>query len=170
MHKWQRGLTYVDAISSWSGKFMACLIFYLIGALIWEVVVRYVFQSPTNWAHESSQLIFAVYGILGGSYALLHRAHVNCELLYVRFSIRVRAILDLITSPLFFIFCIVLLMETLGFGLTSLKQLEHSTTPFNPPLYPFKLMLPLAAFLIILQGLAKFIRDFYGAITGRLLA
>jgi len=169
MRKWQRGLIYVDAISNWSGKFVAFLIVFLIGALIWEVVLRYAFDSPTIWVHESCQLIFAIYGILGGAYALLHKAHVTCDLLYVRFSVRVRAILDLITSPMFFIFCGVLLLDSLGFGLTSLKQLQHSTTPFSPPLYPFKLMLPLAALLIILQGLAKFTRDFYVAITGRLL-
>jgi len=141
----------------------------MICALTWEVVLRYVFNSPTIWAHESCQLVFAIYGILGGAYALFHKAHVNCELFYARFSVRVRAILDLVTSPMFFIFCVVLLMDALGFGLTSLKHLEHSTSPFNPPLYPFKLMIPLAALLILFQGLAKFIRDFYGAITGRLL-
>jgi len=44
---------------------------------------------------------------------------------------------------------------------------ETTFTPWYPPLYPLKLTIPLAAFLILLQGLAKFVRDLIMAITRR---
>ncbi|GAH80376.1 unnamed protein product [marine sediment metagenome] len=44
--------------------------------------------------------------------------------------------------------------------------LERSTSVWHPPLYPLKLTMPIAAFLILLQGLAKFIRDLNAAIMG----
>jgi len=36
-----------------------------------------------------------------------------------------------------------------------------SQSAWNPPLYPAKLMIPLAALLLMLQGLAKLIRDIF---------
>ena len=41
----------------------------------------------------------------------------------------------------------------------SLSRFEHSQSAWNPPLYPAKLMIPLAAVLLLLQGLVKLIRD-----------
>ena len=41
----------------------------------------------------------------------------------------------------------------------SLARFEHSQSAWNPPLYPVKLMIPLAAILLMLQGLVKLIRD-----------
>ena len=41
----------------------------------------------------------------------------------------------------------------------SLARFEHSQSAWNPPLYPAKLMIPLAALLLLMQGLAKLIRD-----------
>jgi TRAP-type mannitol/chloroaromatic compound transport system permease small subunit len=44
---------------------------------------------------------------------------------------------------------------------------ETEPTSFAPPVYPIKMMIPLGAFLILLQGLAKFIRDLTLVITGK---
>jgi len=43
----------------------------------------------------------------------------------------------------------------------SLSRFEHSQSAWNPPLYPVKLMIPLGALLLMLQGLAKLILDFF---------
>jgi TRAP-type mannitol/chloroaromatic compound transport system permease small subunit len=44
--------------------------------------------------------------------------------------------------------------------------LETSETVWDVPIYPLKLALPVGAFLLLLQGLAKFIRDLVIAIKG----
>jgi TRAP-type mannitol/chloroaromatic compound transport system permease small subunit len=49
----------------------------------------------------------------------------------------------------------------------SFKVLETEPTAFAPPVYPIKMMIPLGALLILLQGLAKFIRDFNLVISGK---
>jgi len=40
---------------------------------------------------------------------------------------------------------------------------EHTQTPWGPPYYPLKIVIPLSAFLLLLAGVAKFIRDFFRA-------
>ena len=157
----------IDATSVWTGKLVAFLIYTGTVVLVYEIVARHLFNAPTIWAHGTVQRVFAAYYILGGAYVLRYKAHVNMDVIYNRFSLRTRAILDLITAPLFFAFCGVILWYGANFAWESLVRLEPCETPFRAPLYPVKLMLPLGAFLILLQGLAKFSRDLVTAITGR---
>ena len=107
---------------------------------------------------------------LGGGYALLRGSHVRVDILYSRFSDRRKAIIDLATSLLFFAFIGVLLWQSGEAALWSLKLRESSPTQFAPPLYPVKMAIVLGFLIILLQGLAKFTRDMYTAITGKVMA
>ena len=49
----------------------------------------------------------------------------------------------------------------------SISRMETSNSYWGPPLYPFKAMIPIGAFMLAMQGLTKFIRDFVRATTGR---
>ena len=44
-------------------------------------------------------------------------------------------------------------------GWTSFQQSEGTGTPWNPPIWPVKLAIPLAALLLLLQGLSNLLRD-----------
>lgn len=160
-------LRYIDAISEWSGRAASYLILPGILILTWEVVSRYIFNNPTMWAHGTSQRLFATYYILAGAYVLRNDQHVKVDILFDRLSVRKQAILSLFGSVFLFAFCGVLLWKGIDFAWTSLIQLEPDETPWRAPLYPFKMMVPIGAFLILLQGLAKCIRDLATAISGR---
>ena len=157
----------VSNISEWSGRGVSIVLFLLVGVLAYEVTMRYVFNSPTIWGQELSLFLFGTTGMIGGAYVLLHKAHVNLDLLYSRVTRRKQAILDLITAPLFFFIIIAMVWAGGGFALRSWKILEPSSTVWAPPVYPFKTIVPVAAFLLLLQGAAKFIRDLYFATHGR---
>ena len=124
-----------------------------------EVVLRYFFNSPTVWANELAQMLFGAYAILAGGYILRSGGHVNVDILYSRLPRKTRAAQDVVTSSLFFLFCGMLLIYGGSLAWDSLSRFEHSQSAWNPPLYPAKLMIPLAALLLILQGLAKLIQD-----------
>lgn len=160
-------LNCIDTISEWSGKGISYLILPGILILAWEVVSRYAFNHPTMWAHGSSQRIFAVYYILAGAYVLKHDQHVTVDILTSRLSVRKQAVMNLFGNLFLFVFCGVLFWKGIDFARTSLDLLEPDETPWRAPLYPVKMMLPLGAFLMLLQGLAKCIRDLATAVTGR---
>jgi TRAP-type mannitol/chloroaromatic compound transport system permease small subunit len=163
----ERFLKTIDQISEKSGKAVSFFILALVGVIIYEIVSRYFFKSPTIWAHEISQMIYGAYVILLGAYALKRGGHVNVDLLYGRFQPRTRAIIDLFTWLLFFYFCGLLLWKGGEMAWDSFVFRETDSTSFAPPLYPIKMMIPLGALLILLQGLAKFIRDLTFAVTGK---
>jgi len=160
-------LSVIDAISEWSGKIVSFLILLLALLIGYEVVVRYIFKSPTLWAHELSSMIFGTFIIIGGAFTALKNSHVNMDLVHRSLRTRSRALLDLLT----FFIALAFMLTLLWFGgksaIKSVMTLEHASTQWAPPLYPFRLMLPLGAFLLILQLIAKFIRNLRTLITGR---
>ena len=160
----------IDAVSDWSGKVVSMLIFFMIGILIFEIILRYFFDSPTMWAHETSQQMFGIYSILIGGYVLLQRKHIKIDLFYGLLSPRGKAILDSVTYPIFFLAVGVLLVYGWQVGLHSVLALEKSQTPLHPPIYHVKMAIPIGALLILLQGLKQWIHSICMAVRGKELA
>ena len=84
MKKLVRVLAFIDGLSSWSGKLISMLIFAMIAVLMWEVISRYVFDSPTLWAHETTRYIYGAHFMIGGAYTLYLGAHVNVDIFYIK--------------------------------------------------------------------------------------
>ena len=152
-------LKNIDAINNTIGKILSYFLFLFFGLLLMEVFLRYFFNSPTVWANELSQMLFGAYAVIGGGYIFLTGGHVNVDIIYSRLGKKKRAALDIVSSVLFFLFCGMLLIYGGSLAWDSLSRFEHSQSAWNPPLYPAKLAIPLAAALLILQGLAKLIRN-----------
>jgi len=159
MTKWVYIVHKLDALSNWSGKVTSLLIYVIMGVIIFEVVSRYVFDSPTIWGTETATMVFGVFGLASGVYTHFCRAHVKMDVFYARWSERKKAIADACTFPLFLIFCAVFLWKSGLYAWDSCAGLEHSTTAWGPPSYPWKMTIPVIVFLMILQGISQFIRD-----------
>jgi TRAP-type mannitol/chloroaromatic compound transport system permease small subunit len=159
-----------DKISEWTGKIVSWIIVLIVGIILYEVIARYIFNKPTVWAVESSTMLHGVFLVFGGVYAMFTKSHVNMDLFYIKWSKRKRAIVDLCTFPLTIILFLTMLYFLTYYGIESLIILEHSHSPWSPPLYYSKMLLPVGLILIILQGIGDFIRNLTLAITGRELS
>ena len=157
----------VDNLNDRVGSVIGVLILPMVLILVWEVLMRYGFNRPTMWAHETSEFLYGAHFIIGGAYAMRWRAHVNVEIIYNRFPPRMRAVVDLLTWLLFYFFCGILLWKGGQAAWKSVAMLETSYSAWAPPVWPIKLTIPLAAALVLLQGLTKTIGDVYLVITGR---
>ena len=149
----------VDAISGWSGRFVCFWAVLAVFVYYYEVIARYVFNSPTNWAHESMFLMFGMQYLVSGAYAYRDEAHVRVDVIYEKFSIRGRAIADVVTSFFFFVFTISLLVTGFIFARDSALVLEVSFTEWAIQYWPVKIVIALGAALLLLQGLARLNRD-----------
>ena len=167
MRKLARVLSIIDRLSEWSGRIAGFLVIFTILVMVYEVVARYGFKAPSIWGFELTIFLCVTAMIIGGAYTLRYGGHVNVDILHSHFSLRGRAILDLVTATLFFAFVGMLAWKGWEFAWGSVKYFEHTDSLWSPPIYPFKMMLPIAAWLLLLQGLVKFIRDLDTAITGK---
>lgn len=158
---------FVDNLNDALGTIIGVLVLPMTLILVWEVTLRYGFNSPTRWAHETSEFLYAAHFLLAGAYCLRRGSHVNVGILYNRFPSRVRAIVDLVTWLFFYLFLGVLLWKGLVAGWASVAVMEVTQSAWGPPYWPIKLTIPLAAVLMLLQGLRKTIGNIFLAITGR---
>jgi len=164
----RRALRIIDTTNEWVGKYIPYVFFIGLFVILWELVARHAFNAPTIWAHGVAQRVFAVFYMIGGGYILLIKQHIRMDLFYDRLFPRAQAIIEVVfTIPILFLFCGALLWQGAGIFWSSWTIREVCSTPFHAILYPVKLVVPLSAFLILMQGLAKLIRDLIFAITGR---
>jgi len=159
-------LRYIDSLSRCTGVYVALVILAVFLLIFVEVIARYVLDSPSVWRNALAQFLFGAYFVLGGAYTLLFGGHVKVDILYDLFPARKKAIIDVATSVFFFFFTIVLLWYGIDKCWTATMRNELLEEAWRVPEWPFMWTLPLATFLLLLQGLAKFIRDLYHAITG----
>lgn len=160
-------LKIIDSLSDWTGKISSFLILVITGIILFEVVARFVFGTPTIWAYEISLALYGIYVALIGAYTLVHGVHVNVDILYAGFSQRTRAGVNVFTWLIFFLWCGVLVWTGWIRGWESLTIGERESTAFGCPIYPVKLSLAIGGSLLLLQGAAEYVRNVYTFITGR---
>ncbi len=169
-------LSVVDAISEFTGKFFSFLCPVMIGMIVVEVVMRYAFKAPIPGAHDIMTAYFGAYYLMAAAYTHLYGAHVRVDVLWMRLSPRRKAIFDLATFPFFVLFIGLIVWVGWKFAMAAtwiegagwILEFDHSF--LHNPLWPIKWTLPIGGFLLLLQGLAKFVRDLYFVVTKKELA
>lgn len=148
-------IALVASLNTVLGKAASFTIIVFMLFLSYEVVCRYFFNSPTIWAHELSGFIFAAYLALTGPWILLRKEHVSVDIVYNRYSPRTRDIADIFTNLLTIFFFAVLLYIGGKNALHAITTQQVSYSVWGPPLGPVRAMIPLAAFLFLVQALAN---------------
>lgn len=149
----------ISALNAFAGEFASYWTVIAVFVFYYEVIARYIFNSPTIWAHESMFLMFGMQYMLAGGFCLREGAHVRVDVLYMHLSARARAWADVVTSAFFFIFAGALLVTGWIFFHDSYSIGQVSHTEWEIPYWPIKFALPLGGALILLQGLAHLLRD-----------
>lgn len=162
-----RLLGAVDFISLWSGKGVSLLLLPIAGVMTYEVVARYAFNAPTVWSTEIVVMLAGTLYIVGGAYTQFLRGHISVDTLFNYMSPRWQTITRVaVHFPVFVLYVGVLLWAGTEFAWDSMKGNERSGSLWNPIIWPYKLVVPLGAALVLLQGTSQFIRDVHNLVTG----
>ncbi|MBW2451023.1 MAG: TRAP transporter small permease subunit [Deltaproteobacteria bacterium] len=150
----------INRLNDFTGAITSYLVLPLIFVVVYEVFMRYVFNTPTSWGFEATTFIYGIHFVLGFGYTLKHNGHVAIDVFEARLKPRPRTILRILVSLIFFLPTIGLLtLYTIVYALDSWKIWEHASTSWAPPLYPFKTIMAVGFVLLFLQGVAKLIED-----------
>jgi len=155
----QKLLFFVDKVSTFAGKFFSWSIVGLTFLISWEVFSRYVLNEPHAWVLDAQIMLYGTMFMMAGAYTLSQSGHVRGDVLYGFFEPRTQATIDLVLYIAFFLPGIFALAYAgWGFANESLAIREQTFSPEPLPLYPFKFIIPLAAFFLLLQGLVEIMR------------
>lgn len=158
----------VDKLNRRIGLLVSWLTPIIAFILVYELIMRYVFNSPTIWAHEISQFLFGITFMLGAGYTLLGNGHVNMDIFHSRFSTKGKARLDMATALFAFLYLGVLVWKSGYMAIDSCKYKETLAGSFlRPPIYPMKVLFFVGCLLFLLQAVSKFVKDFKTARAGQ---
>jgi len=157
MNPLANGINRLNDITGFLTGFLALPLIFVV---VYEVFMRYVFNAPTSWGFEATTFIYGIHFVLGFGYTMKHNGHVTIDVFEARLAARPRTLLRIIVSLVLFIPTIGLLAwYSCIYAATSIKMLEHASTSWSPPIYPFKTIMAIGLVLLFLQGVAKLIED-----------
>lgn len=123
--------------------------------VLYDVIMRYIFNRPTLWATEISSYLLLIITFISAAFTEQENAHVNCTLLLTRLEPKVRRIFFLVASPFGLMYLLLLAWQVLRLFLKADK--ENWLSGLDIPLkYPY-LLIPIGVFLLILTYVFKVI-------------
>jgi TRAP-type mannitol/chloroaromatic compound transport system permease small subunit len=153
----------IDRFSDASGKLISLAMLYLVATISYECFARYLFNAPTVWVLESSYMTNGSAFMLGCAYALHKGAHVRTDMLYEKFSFRKKGWIDLVSYVALFYPALVILMAISVDDVFYSYSIHETSeqTPWRPIMWPFRAAIPLAALLLMIQGVSETLKCWY---------
>ena len=156
-------MNYYDKLVKYSG-YLASALFIAIGFIVsYEVIMRYLFNSPTIWVNEVSRFlqIWATY--LALTYSFHKNDFIRITVIYDRLNDKGKKILDFISFIFILIFSSFVVYYGWLIAYDSLKVGRTSSTILDVPSFLTELAIPLCfAFLVlrVILEIIKYVRNF----------
>ncbi|PKL32471.1 MAG: C4-dicarboxylate ABC transporter substrate-binding protein [Spirochaetae bacterium HGW-Spirochaetae-10] len=155
----------VDRINDRIGRFLMWLCLFMVVIASFNALMRYTsrftgIDLTSNALMELQWYAFSAVFLLGAGYGLRHRAHVQVDVLFNRFSERTQAWIYIVGTVAFLIpFCIFMTILSIPTIVNSWSVLEMSPDPGGLPRFPIKTLLPISFLLLLLQGVSFLIEN-----------
>ena len=140
------------------GDVGSLLLLVIMGVMTYEVIARYLFNSPTSWAWVINKQLFGVYVMIAGGYALVHNSHIRIELFYQRFPPVVKTAVHWLSLVAATCFLAALTWKSWVMGVEAYETKEVAMGVFKLPMYPLKLFMPIGTALFLAGCLVTLVR------------
>lgn len=147
----------IDRISDKIGQGVGWLTTLMVLIVFYDTVMRYAFNKGNVALQEFEWHLFAVVFLIGAAYTLKQGGHVRVDILFINFSKKTKAWVDLIGTFVFLIpFAVMIILSTQKFIGNSWAVREISPDPGGLPMrYLLKAMIPAGFILLIIQGISE---------------
>lgn len=154
----------IDKFSAWTGKAFAWCVLVMTLGVSYEIIVRKLFRAPTAWAFDLSYIMYGALFLMAGAYTLSRNGHVRGDVVFRLLKARTQAIIEMILYfVLFFPGIIAMIIigakyaaQSWGFNMGTGEVSINS--PAGVPISQFKSIIPIAAILLFVQGVAEVLR------------
>lgn len=152
----------LDRLAVFIGRLTMMLIVLLCCVMIYEVILRYVFEAPTLWANELSLWLAGFVFLCAGLYAMQQRSHIRIFLLYDMLPRVLQRTCDCISTLLIVTFAFFLVYGGYGEAFDKFYRWETFGTAFDPPIpATLKPMVLLVIVLVAFQAVVNLVSDWH---------
>ncbi|MGB9904418.1 MAG: TRAP transporter small permease subunit [Desulfotomaculales bacterium] len=164
MELFKNAVAKVNLVMMWLCGF---LVVFMGLSVAYDIIMRSFFKAPTQWAFELNSYLCAAVAFLVGGFTLMVNGHVRVDILYNRFSLRKKALVDACTSIFVFLMCAVMIVIGSQTVIESWQSGSRTGAGLNPPLFIPQLLVPLGGLLLALQVIISFIEDLRLGLKGK---
>jgi len=150
----------IDTFNTRQGEVTSMLVIPLLGVVIYEVFMRYVFNAPTVWGFEVTAFLYGMHYMFGLSYTDVMDGHVKVDIFSSRMPPKAQAILGIVTTCIFFLPVIACMtIFSFQFAFTAIEGWERNSTSWAPLIWPYKTVMAFTFLFLLLQGISNLLKD-----------
>ncbi len=145
---------FFNRIGDFLGLISSILFLLLLLNVVYDVVMRYVFNDVSIAFQEMEWHLFSAVFLLGVPYAIKSGGHVRVDIFYERLSYRVKAIIDILGTLFFLLpFCLLVAWYGVDFAKESYALGETSGDPGGLPYrWIIKAVIPVSFLFMAVSG------------------
>ena len=135
-------ITIVDRIVVVVSRLSMLLILLRVAITFFEVVMRYVFNSPTTWAYKKTLWLGAIIYLISGAYAMQQRSHIRITAIYNIAPIWLRMTFDYLTLFVIVVYATLMLVGGIEPAYAAFSQWIRTGSLLDPSVSYTHLTLP----------------------------
>lgn len=161
----------IDVFSRFSGLAVGQLYLLCAAITMYEVIARYFFHAPTQWAFEMVMVLCATAWMLSVGYITQRSRHIGITVFYLMATPRTQWRLDLFAMVIGVVALFLLAGDAMVRSLDSIDLVERAGSAFNSPEpMMLKTALMVGAVMYLVQLLVNLHRHFDDAIARMVVA
>jgi TRAP-type C4-dicarboxylate transport system permease small subunit len=145
----------INAIDGAMGLIAGVLIFIMTALISFAVILRYVFNRPPTWTFDVCSFLLLAIAMFSGVYTMREDAHISFSIITDKLKPSFRRVTIALGSICGFVYCFVLLEESIRLGLRAIKYKIYAMAWVRlPDIYLFA-MITVGALFLLLTFLVK---------------
>jgi len=156
-------LTIFDRVVTSISRVMMFLILAGVFVTFYEVVMRYLFASPTLWVNELTLWLGSIVYLAAGLYTMQRRAHIRITAVYDIVSPRVRLFFDYLAIFVLLVYATLMVVGGYDVAWEAFITWERLGTIFDPPVpATIKPLVLIITCLVACGAVNNLLVDWYG--------
>lgn len=157
---------FLNAVTKVVGIIAGILILLPALMVFYEVVMRGLFNAPTEWSIELSVYCVLIAGFLGMSVTYASGRHIHVDIVLSHLSAQTRCYIELLTTVVGIFFCAVFIMQSFDMALLSYEMDNTSPSTLRTPMWIPQMSLPIGIGLLLLQFVRTLLTDLQKICSG----
>lgn len=155
----QRLTKYIDRVLT---TFLMFLMAFMVIVVSWQVVTRFVLQTPSSFTEELARFLLIWIGLLGAAYALRTKAHLGIDILSTRLTGFRKQVIDITVHTIIILFS-TLIMIIGGLRLVVLTiNLNQISAAMGVKMGYIYLVIPISGLLMVYYSILCIIESING--------